>query len=62
MPRFSYWARNLAGQKINGVMLADNDDELALTLREMGLYLVKAKPQKAIGLSAFSCRGSREGN
>lgn len=53
MPRFSYWARNLAGQKINGVMLADNDDELALTLREMGLYLVKAKPQKAIGLSAF---------
>ncbi|MFQ5902634.1 MAG: type II secretion system F family protein [Candidatus Binatia bacterium] len=47
MPRFNYRARNLAGQRVDGVMLADNEEQLALTLREMDLYLVAAKPEKA---------------
>jgi len=46
MPRFNYRARNLAGQKVKGVMLAANEEELALSLREMDLYLIAAKPEK----------------
>ncbi|HEY2988016.1 MAG TPA: type II secretion system F family protein [Candidatus Binatia bacterium] len=46
MPRFNYQARSRSGQKVSGVMLADNEGQLALTLREMDLYLVGAKPEK----------------
>lgn len=45
MPRFSYQARSRAGQRVNGVMLAENEDQLVLTLREMDLYLIAAKPE-----------------
>ncbi|OGP20953.1 MAG: hypothetical protein A2038_03895 [Deltaproteobacteria bacterium GWA2_57_13] len=47
MPRFNYRARNLAGQSVGGVMLADNEEQLAVTLRGMDLYLVAARPEKA---------------
>src|SRR3990172_9217762 len=43
MPRFTYQARSRTGQKVAGVMLAENDEQLALTLREMDLYLVNSK-------------------
>lgn len=46
MPRFKYQARNRVGQKIDGIMLAENEEQLALTLREMDLYLVNAGPDK----------------
>ncbi|MGH7828749.1 MAG: type II secretion system F family protein, partial [Candidatus Binatia bacterium] len=45
MPRFSYRARSLSGQRVDGIMLAENEEQLALTLRDMDLYLVKAKPE-----------------
>ncbi len=35
-------------------MLADNEEQLALTLREMDLYLVDTKPEKASAPSLFS--------
>ena len=47
MPRFNYRARNLAGQSVGGVMLADNEEQLAVTLRGMDQYLVAARPEKA---------------
>jgi len=47
MPRFNYRARNLAGQSVGGVILADNEEQLAVTLRGMDLYLVAARPEKA---------------
>lgn len=53
MPRFNYRARNLAGQKVDGVILADNEEQLALTLREMDLYLVAAKVDKGSGLGSI---------
>ena len=43
MPRYNYQARNRSGQKVTGVMLAEDEGQLALTLREMDLYLVNAK-------------------
>src|SRR3989338_1920867 len=43
MPRFTYQARSRTGQKVAGVMLAENEEQLALTLSEMDLYLVNAK-------------------
>lgn len=47
MPRFNYRARNLAGQRVEGVMTADGEEQLATTLRGMDLYLVAAKPERA---------------
>jgi type IV pilus assembly protein PilC len=47
MPRFNYRARNLAGQSVDGAMLAEDADQLALILRGMDLYLVAARPQRA---------------
>ncbi len=44
--RFNYHARNLVGQKVDGVMLADDEGQLAWTLRRMDLYLIAAKPEK----------------
>jgi len=46
MPRFKYQARNQLGEKIGGVMLASDEDQLALTLRDMDLYLVNAELEK----------------
>lgn len=46
MPRFNYRARNLAGQRVEGVMVADSEEQLATTLRGMDLYLVAAKPER----------------
>src|SRR3990167_7183458 len=43
MPRYNYQARNRSGQKVTGIMLAEDEGQLALTLREMDLYLVNAK-------------------
>lgn len=43
MPRYNYQARNRTGQKVTGIMLAQDEQQLALTLREMDLYLVNAK-------------------
>ena len=43
MPRFNYQARSRSGQKMTGIMLAESEEQLALTLREMDLYLVNAK-------------------
>ncbi|HEV8342308.1 MAG TPA: type II secretion system F family protein [Candidatus Binatia bacterium] len=54
MPRFTYRARSRAGQKVDGIMLADNEEQLAVTLREMDLYLVDAKPEKAPAPSLFA--------
>src|SRR3970040_2049372 len=42
MPRFTYQARSRTGQKVAGVMLAEHEEQLALKLREMDLYLVNA--------------------
>jgi type IV pilus assembly protein PilC len=47
MPRFNYRARNLAGQSVHGAMLADDEEQLAMTLRGMDLYLVSARPERA---------------
>ncbi|MFQ5918251.1 MAG: type II secretion system F family protein [Candidatus Binatia bacterium] len=47
MPRFKYHARNWAGEKVDGVMLAEDEEQLALTLRGMDLYLVGGKPERA---------------
>ena len=47
MPRFSYQARGRSGQKVNGLMMAGDEEELALTLREMDLYLIAAQPEAA---------------
>lgn len=47
MPRFTYQARNRAGEKVNGLMLAEDEEQLALTLRGMDLYLISGKPEKA---------------
>lgn len=47
MPRFNYRARNLAGQSVHGAMLADDEEQLAMTLRGMELYLVSARPERA---------------
>jgi type IV pilus assembly protein PilC len=54
MPRFTYKARSRSGLKVDGIMLADNEDQLALTLREMDLYLVDLKPERASAPSLFS--------
>ena len=43
MPRFNYQARSRSGQKVTGIMLAEDEGQLAITLREMDLYLVNAK-------------------
>jgi type IV pilus assembly protein PilC len=53
MPRFTYKARSRSGQKVDGIMLADNEEQLALTLREMDLYLVDAGSEKAPAPSLF---------
>lgn len=49
MPRFSYQARSRSGQKVTGIMLAENEEQLALTLREMDLYLVNTKVDDSSG-------------
>ncbi len=46
MPRFKYQARNRVGEKVGGVMLANDEEQLAITLREMDLYLVSAEPDR----------------
>lgn len=46
MPRFNYLARSRSGQRVSGVMPAEDETELALTLRDMDLYLVGAKPEE----------------
>ncbi len=46
MPRFKYQARNRVGEKVGGVMLANDEEQLAVTLRGMDLYLVGAKPDR----------------
>jgi len=46
MPRFKYQARNRVGEKVGGVMLANDEEQLAVTLREMDLYLVSAAPDR----------------
>ncbi len=46
MPRFKYQARNQMGEKVGGVMLASDEDQLAVTLRDMDLYLVNAKLER----------------
>lgn len=49
MPRFNYQARSRAGQKVTGIMLAEDEQQLALTLREMDLYLVDAREEARSG-------------
>lgn len=53
MPRFAYKARSRLGRKVDGLMLAENEEELALALREMDLYLVDARPERTLSLVAF---------
>ena len=43
MPRFNYSARSKSGRRVDGIMLADNEQQLTLTLRDMDLYLIEAK-------------------
>jgi len=38
---------------LGGIMLADDEEQLALTLRQMDLYLVAAKPESAEGQSSL---------
>lgn len=60
MPNFSYQARGRFGQKVNGSMMAGNEEELAVTLREMDLYLVAAKPEeRSSRISLFARRIKR---
>ena len=49
MPRFNYQARSRSGQKVTGIMLAEDEQQLALTLREMDLYLVDAREEARSG-------------
>lgn len=49
MPRFNYQARSRSGQKVTGIMLAEDEQQLALTLREMELYLVDAREEARSG-------------
>ena len=43
MPRFRYRARSRSGQRVEGILLAENEEQLVLTLREMDLFLVAAR-------------------
>jgi len=47
MARFNYRARSRSGQRVDGVMLAEDEEQLDSILREMDLYLVDARPEKA---------------
>lgn len=46
MPRFRYRARSRSGQRVQGILLAENEEQLVLTLREMDLFLVDATPDR----------------
>ena len=43
MPRFNYSARSKSGRRVDGIMLAETEQQLTLTLRDMDLYLLEAK-------------------
>ena len=54
MPRFNYQARNKLGERLDGMMLAENERQLALTLRAMDLYLINAQPERAPSLLSMT--------
>ncbi len=46
MPYFQYKARDGKGKEVRGVVIAENESALSLTLERMNLYLIKAKEVK----------------
>lgn len=46
MPNFSYKARGSAGNLVKGVMVAEDEDRLAVALKGRELYLIEAKEKK----------------
>ena len=43
MPSFTYKAKNEYGKTIKGTLIASNEDQLAASLDQIGLYLISAK-------------------
>lgn len=43
MPSFTYKAKNEYGRTIKGTLIASNEDQLAASLDQIGLYLISAK-------------------
>lgn len=46
MPYFKYKARDRRGKEVRGVLIAENESALSLTLERMNLYLVSAREVK----------------
>lgn len=46
MPLFAYQARDDSGAAVNGVIAAETEEDLADSLRERDLYLVRATPRR----------------
>jgi len=46
MPSFTYKAKNEYGKTIKGTLIASNEDQLAASLDQIGLYLISAKKTK----------------
>lgn len=46
MPIFTYKAKDEYGRTIKGVLIASNEDQLAASLDQIGLYLISAKKKK----------------
>ena len=46
MPNYTYWAINGAGRKLRGSIPADNELDLEERLKQVGLDLIEARPQR----------------
>ena len=60
MPSYHYKAKDDRGKTIKGVMIAANEDQLAASLDQMGLYLLSANKTKMIDSNLQWGRVSRK--
>ena len=58
MQKYKYTAVNLRKQKIHGVFIANDEEELALELAKQSLFLISAKPYSGGTPSAFFTTGT----
>ena len=58
MQKYKYTAVNLQKQKIHGVFIANDEEELALELAKQSLFLISAKPYTGGTPSAFFSTGT----
>ena len=58
MQKYKYTAVNLQKQKIHGVFIANDEEELALELAKQSLFLISAKPYSGGTPSAFFTTGT----